>query len=289
MDLKTFNSELNKSYSRDQKYEKWTEYREDISEFILDNLKVGGGTVLVLGAGNCHDLDLHALLQQDYRLILTDIDGSSMKEGLKRQAVEAEIFEVDYLGLSEINWLDELQKICLSGNKIEFTQWLTQLTATVEEKHFIWQGDPVDVTICLPIYTQLLFAQIEGQLRQYFLSDVLREEEYNGYLRQLLDVMPNIISDFNEGILDLVGKGSQLVVLSDCLEDRPEGSYSQAYKAGEFEQAYDHYCQTYGMGLGHYGLYNIEEYYTPSESKWFRWPFANDRVLFVKAIIIETS
>lgn len=289
MNLKTFNCELNNSYSRHLKFEKWTSYRQEITDFVNENLAVSKGNLLVLGAGNCHDLNLKDLLQQGHALILTDIDGNSMIDGVERQKVQAEVIEMDYLGLSDRHWIDELQRICLSGHPIEFTKWLSHLMATVKEEHFVWHGKQIDVTLCLPIYTQLLFSQVEGQLRQYWLSDVLREEDYNDYVRALLDIMPSIIGYFNEGLLDLVEKGSQVIVLSDCLEDVPEGSYSQAYEAGKFEQAYDQYCQTYGMGLGHYGLYNLEAQTTPSKSKWFRWPFAHDRVLFVKGIIIKAE
>jgi len=289
MDLKTFNRELNTSYDQDNKYVQWTDYRHAVTDFIVKKLVVNKGTVLVLASGNCHDLDLQVLIQENHRVILSDIDGKSMEDGLKKQRVYVETFEIDYLGLSEIDWLDELQKICLSGHQVDYTNWLTQLSATVKEKHFKWQGAPIDVTICLPIYTQLLFAQVEGQLRQYLLSDILSEEVYNNYLRGLLDMMPKVIAYFNEGLLDLARKGSQLIVLSDCLEDVPEGQYSQAYEAGEFQQAYDLYCESYGMGLGHYGLYDLEAHYPPIESRWFRWPFAEDRVLYVRGIIIKVD
>ena len=69
--------------------DRWSEYaghRERVTQLLIQSAPTGG-RLLVLGAGNCNDLDLSALLEVFAEIHLADLDSEALKEGVLRQHV----------------------------------------------------------------------------------------------------------------------------------------------------------------------------------------------------------
>ena len=65
-------------------YEKWTEYRSGLTNYILE--RIGRDKkVAILGAGACNDIELPPLLQAGHEITLLDCDEKAMEEGSIRQ------------------------------------------------------------------------------------------------------------------------------------------------------------------------------------------------------------
>jgi hypothetical protein len=85
-------------------------HRTQIEKLVMPDLLAGVGgakRLCVLGAGNCNDVDLKALLEAFAQITLVDIDGPALAEALRRQGVEgaAEVRVcggVDLTGIAEL-------------------------------------------------------------------------------------------------------------------------------------------------------------------------------------------
>ena len=53
------------------------------------------------------------------------------------------------------------------------------------------------------------------------------------------------------------------------------------------EGIYNNYKNTYGMGLGDYGLKHLDTLLKPIKYRWLEWPFTKDTSLFVKVVIYK--
>lgn len=65
-------------------------HRAEIQKLVIPALLAGangGGTLCVLGAGNCNDVDLRALSAAFREIILVDIDGAALAAAVRRQGV----------------------------------------------------------------------------------------------------------------------------------------------------------------------------------------------------------
>ncbi len=63
-------------------------HRERVTQLVLQALQpLSRGELCVLGAGNCNDLDLHAILATGWRVQLVDLDQSALLAGVEQQGL----------------------------------------------------------------------------------------------------------------------------------------------------------------------------------------------------------
>ncbi len=285
MKQKEFFQQLNRSQELEVQYKLWQAYRETITSYIIEHTMDIQKTnkVVIIGAGNSNDIDLGKLVNRFHEVVLTDIDLDSMTRGQERQLVKGCLIRVvDYLGLG-INQ-EGLYELELN-HEIAFDRYLEKCIREIDCGELENQIVGSDIIVVLPIYTQLFFGYIDNYLKIKLNDNSISEATYFKCLHKLLEYMPMVIQKFNEGIVNKLKADQKLVVFSDLLEDQPSGTYDQQYLIENMDQAYERYVEQYGMGLGHYGLYHIEEKLNLLDGKWFRWPFSEDRVMFVKGEI----
>jgi hypothetical protein len=66
-------------------FSSFSEHRQRLSELALSAAPAAEGTLCVLGAGNCYDLDLGALANRYRAVHLVDIDGEALERAFERQ------------------------------------------------------------------------------------------------------------------------------------------------------------------------------------------------------------
>jgi len=289
MEIKFFNKNLNRGHKEERRYRRWSWYREAVTEYILKHIpKKEESHLLVLGAGNCEDLDLVKLKQACGQLTLSDVDRESMLIGIKQQGVTGVAIQVlDYLGLDQKNFMDQLISQIEVGEVAEGLEEYIKstLAEVVVFESWLNEGVIYDDIVCMPIYTQLLFTQLKESLYFYVIEGKLTENRYHQLERMILDYMPGLLRKFNQGMLKLVKPKGALIVLSDVLVDKSNGKYHQLYqKTQNFDKVLKSYTQTYGMGIGDYGLENLKENMKVDDVTWFLWPFNKMSVLIVKGI-----
>lgn len=253
--MKDFNHFLNIN-GRDKRFARWQEYRDAITTFILEHSSSKKiKNMIVLGAGNCQDLDLKKLENTGCKITLTDIDEEALKYGVKSQGVEKGDFR-------------------LKGSDY--------LSGPIDENGLY------DLVVCMPIYTQLYFPMHYQGLMVAYDQGKIDSETLILKQRELLDGMPAIIGDFNESMMALMKDRSKLIVFSDLIEDEPKGHYIEAFGS---EMSYDaiinDYVEIYGMGLGNYGLYHLEQRLNVLAHDWFLWSFNENRSMVVKGAVFE--
>ena len=88
------------------------------------------------------------------------------------------------------------------------------------------------LVISCPIYTQLLYTQIEVFLKLLFEAGLYAYEELNEILNAAYGAMPGILKRYNTMLLGACGPGGHIVLVSDMAELENGGAaYRQACQA----------------------------------------------------------
>lgn len=120
--------------SRDR-WQRYAEHRRHVTDLLYD---AGPGSLCVLGAGNCNDLDLQRLRERFGEIHLVDLDGASLSGGVARQ------------GLA--NWPGLKQHVCdVTGMLEVFAGWSVQAVLS-----------PADVAACAEWPVHRVARQLPG-------------------------------------------------------------------------------------------------------------------------------
>lgn len=115
--MKSFYGQMNEGREADRAW-KWTSHRQEIKQLIeqsMDRLQAKD-ELIVLGAGNCDDLDLPYLTEKFHMVALADIDNASVLSafgGLDSQlASKVKLLDsVDFTGLDQIDFYARFQSL----------------------------------------------------------------------------------------------------------------------------------------------------------------------------------
>ena len=293
--IEQFNHDINQSDLN--RYENWKIYRNQLSRFFDDaikSLKIDQNRCLVLGAGNCDDIDLKNLKSKFNHINLSDIDIESMKQGITRQDLKLDDFtlvKADFTGFQDIlffeNLLDDLL-IMKTSHKIE--SYLKDKTKLALSNSFVENyTQTYDVIFITPIYTQLIYHQTLK------ISEVLKEIEYNKKLiaifeQTMLELMPSIINQFNENVASLLDVNGLVIILSDIFQSQKNDTFNQQIiqsiqSIEAMDQLYQKYNETYGYGLGDFGLMSMSNIMKELKHEWLIWPFDQKINMTIKAVI----
>jgi len=99
--------------------------------------------------------------------------------------------------------------------------------------------------------------------------------------------MPSVIDRFNHNLLGLLKEEGSMMVLSDVFElEQSSGFYRRVKNSIKnydvMEEIYEGYKKKYGMGLGDYGLYNLDDKMQTIVSRWLIWPKNEESSYIVK-------
>lgn len=254
---KEFNHQVNASMNSDQNFELWTDYRNAIMSFIADVQ----GKILIVGAGNCFDLDLKKFKGCDVTLL--DIDKNAMISGMDRQGVSYNTIELDITGLP-ISFYSDFK------TAVEYDR----LEAYIEslEADFSFTLDDYDYIIVMPIYTQLILPMV--------IDLVISKQEDIDFTLGFIGMIIQMINH------KLKSHAKHLIVFSDLIEygkSSEEGKYIWHHREHKIvlESHVGEYLNQYGHGLGSFGQADIMDN-TTSITDYFVWPFDENRILLVK-------
>ena len=292
--IETFNTELNKS-----NFNTGTgllEYKKQVSNSIEKAIKLlpKRDKVCIIGAGKMSDFDITIFLRFFDEVIITDIDLTSVNETINYLRLPAKlrkkitIVRTEYTGFEINHFFDDFKERivnCYTFEKIE--QVLESKLKGLDRYKFLkeYEND-LDFIFVSPIYTQLIYNQLMRE------CSVLRETGYPEHLikfieNYMLDQMIPVIDRFNSNLISRLQKDGRLMVLSDIFQLDVKSDF---YKRIEhsiknydvIEEIYNGYKEKYGMGLGDYGLYNLDEQMKRSVSKWMIWPFTDKQSFIIK-------
>ena len=94
---------LEKRHIMPRAWDDWVDYRREWSEWIIAHCK-WDTSILIVGAGACNDYDLEHFTKFFRKILLFDLDETSMQEAKKRVPVERrdkiQLFTGDFLGIT---------------------------------------------------------------------------------------------------------------------------------------------------------------------------------------------
>ncbi len=287
-----FYENLNKSIELNQAYKYYTSYRNNITEVIINTITEKKlKSITIIGAGNLMDIDYRRIYEMnDIKITVTDIDAEAIDRGIKfYELEESKINKVvfNYLGV-ESNFIETL-KIKLDNPIISeeeaiilikdyFKSIKNRIITTTYNDNI---GYKSELVVVCPIYTQLLYQELQHKLKEsnnyHYIKDLILQE------------MIYIIDMFNQRIVKMISKGKYIFVLSDIIEKsitKKSKEHTIIFKKEEIEEEISTYEKTYGVGLGSYGLINIEEYTKVIQDYYYQWNFDSNRSFLVKGLLL---
>ena len=129
----------------------WSRYaphRQRVMAMVPD-----GRDALLLGAGNCNDVDLRALAERFEALHLADVDGVACDAAVKRATIEARVHAVELTGL--------VDRLATWKETPPEPKALRSLTAEASRGVAARLPGPFDVVISAGLLSQIVLAAIE--------------------------------------------------------------------------------------------------------------------------------
>ena len=223
--METFNNNVNNSGNIQTKYENWAEYRQQINRFISRSV-TGTKSIIVLGAGECNDIDLHFLSDTFDQVTLSDVDAKSMDDGIARQKLNGEQIrkiskvQADYTGLSQASFFDELSKLAMGrAHHKDIEAYIINTIASIKTDSILGRHkNTYDAVWVCPTYTQLGYTQMEVLLKILYQYNIYPLVELNKILAIMHSQMATIIKNYNGLLLSLANENGRIFAVADMAE-----------------------------------------------------------------------
>ncbi len=299
--MELFNRDLNQSLSHDSKEMKAFKLQIDLILKSVYERLIESERAIIIGAGKMKDFSLTFFVKNFNHTVLTDIDMITVNEEVKKMRMtEKELdkltkIRMDYTGLEKNRFFNDFKERivnCHSFEKVD--QVINSKFDGLDDYRFLkdYKGT-ADLLYVSPIYTQLAYNQV---LRE---CSILRESGYPEHMIKyiesvLLDKMVGLIDRFNDNLIETLKPLGQLVAVSDIFQVDIGSNFYLRVKNGiknheVMEEIYEGYKEKYGIGLGDYGLLNLDEKISPYLSRWLFWPYDESSVFVVKLKIYKKN
>ena len=293
--MEQFNNDVNNSGNLQSKYKQWANYRQKIDEFISKSIK-NKNSIIVLGAGECNDIDLHFLTSTFGKVTLSDVDAKSIDEGIARQKLnenqisKINIVQADYTGLGKVGFFHELSNMAkekASCRKI--CEYINEIIININTDDILSEHKKsYDVVLVCPIYTQLAYTQMEVLLKILYQYNIYPMDDLNKILTAMHYSMPNIIANYNKMLLSLAKDDGKIIALVDILEitDNKIGEIIAAnIEDNNFIEEFllENYSEISKMGLD-----DLKKRINTIEESYEIWSFDESKQYLVQMMAGET-
>ena len=297
--MEIFNRDLNTSLN--QKNKDVDAFRLQV-DLILKSLveRLNDNKIaIVIGAGKMKDFSATFFVRRFDEVVLTDVDMNTVIEAegklnlSEKDKKKITKIRIEYTGFEKNAFFQDFKERIINCRTFEkIDQVISSKLQGLEDYRFLrdYEGSG-DLVYVSPIYTQLVYNQI---LRE---CSVLRENGYPEHMLKyientMLDKMVQIIDTFNDNIITTLKDDGYLIVLSDVFQLDKKSNFYLRVKNGirsheVMEEMYEGYKKKYGMGIGDYGLLNLDEKLKSYLSRWLIWPYDEDSSFVVKLKIYK--
>ncbi|MCF7925444.1 MAG: hypothetical protein K9L26_02825 [Candidatus Izimaplasma sp.] len=292
--LQKFNHNINNSLITNHKL--MAPFKRQIDALIRQSIEPldSKNDFCIIGAGKMQEFSLSFLLSSFQHVLITDIDVETVQNAFNAININQSLKErthiqrLDVTGFEHINFFNDLATTFQRNMTYQqIDQFVETKMAKIKTYQFL-KNQTFDCIYVSPIYTQLVYQQLLltcSQLRQQN-----QPEHFIKYLEQLmLDKMQEVIDQFNHNLVSHLKKASVLIVVSDIFEIETGSQFDkevrEALNDDHMDQRYQRYVSEYGMGLGDYGLYSLDQLLNKAFDKWLIWPFSENKQYVVKVNI----
>ncbi len=297
--MEVFNRDLNNSLNQENKDVDAFRLQVDlILKSLVERLN-NNQRGIVIGAGKMKDFSATFFVRRFDEIILTDIDLNSVIEAegklniSEKDKKKITKIRIEYTGFEKNAFFQDFKERIINCRTFEkIDQVISSKMQGLKDYRFLkeYEGSG-DLIYVSPIYTQLVYNQL---LRE---CSILRENGYPEHMLKyieniMLDKMVGVIDTFNDNVITALKDDGYLIVLSDIFQlDRKSDFYlrvKNGIRSHEvMEEMYEGYKKKYGMGIGDYGLLNLDEKLKSYLSRWLIWPFDGDSSFVVKLKIYK--
>lgn len=149
--------QANRNRNSSSNWAEFTEHRQQVTNLICQHAPAGDSAALILGAGNCNDLDLHRLLNHFRQATLVDIDKDALRQGPSRQGLVASP-RLELLGGTDVTGVfDRFSQLSSNTTDAELDDLLGQLESYVPP----WPTGRYELAVSVCTLSQLLEPIIE--------------------------------------------------------------------------------------------------------------------------------
>ena len=297
--MEIFNRDLNTSLNQENKDVDAFRLQVDlILKSLVERLN-DNKIAIVIGAGKMKDFSATFFVRRFDEVVLTDVDMNTVIEAegklnlSEKDKKKITKIRIEYTGFEKNAFFQDFKERIINCRTFEkIDQVISSKLQGLEDYRFLrdYEGSG-DLVYVSPIYTQLVYNQI---LRE---CSVLRENGYPEHMLKyientMLDKMVQIIDTFNDNIITTLKDDGYLIVLSDVFQLDKKSNFYLRVKNGirsheVMEEMYEGYKKKYGMGIGDYGLLNLDEKLKSYLSRWLIWPFDEGSSFVVKLKIYK--
>lgn len=298
--VKEFNHSLNSTLKMDEKdVQNFRNEINKIFEKVFAINKQIANQILTIGAGKINDFSLPFLLDNSKTVCLTDIDYKTVSQAVddilnsKEDFAKVSIIDCEYTGFSKFGFFElftnELLQVDNFGDIDKIIN--TKLNLIKEYLFLDEYFSKCDLVYVSPIYTQLVYQQV---LRE---CSVLRSRGYKEYLLKyiedsMLQEMIGVIKRFNSNLVKLLTDDGTLIIVSDILQMEVGSNFEKKVREVKgsnegLEGIYQEYIDKYGVGLGDFGLLDLDDKINDIFSKWLIWPFSSTINFVVKVKVYK--
>lgn len=299
--------EYNQEEDSEDRWELWKSHRETIKELQEKNIFSTNrniDTAIVLGAGSCDDIDLNYLCSKVSKLTLADIDLESMETGAKKQNLSQEDYDklefignIDFTGLKDTNFYDELEKLLINSAKPKkILKLITESLKSIDNEAIVSENS-YSLVISGAIHSQLTTVAV-GLLNEY--SENYKKKEFKKIYKDLIYIDDTIALKYNDLIMSLAKEDAIIFSWFDLNEFSEHlGNYDDVYQV-------DEYCKegnsekvielvTKNKLVGFHGYLDLNKRALEKELKvkpWVNfwvWPFSTKKSYLVFSITIDLN
>ncbi len=220
--LQRNNSETN-IYDR---YNYWEKHRECINSIItkrVNEYNKDCGSIIILGAGNCDDVDLNFLSESFSKVFLSDYCEDNIYAGIKKQNAHLKnnitvLPGEDYTALGNCNFYNDLENSLNQGKSVKDIIRLIRNTANSIHNESVLNkyNERFDIVVTMPVYTQICMNLSEEIIslysNSYSNSDLRKiKDEFN-----YLDIYAT--RSYNDLMFRLCKKEGMMILFTDIVE-----------------------------------------------------------------------
>ncbi|MEB4796880.1 hypothetical protein P5G65_23545 [Paenibacillus chondroitinus] len=223
--MQDFYKDLN--FERDEnRWYQWAQHREEISGFIGKTISSPSdlGNAIILGAGNCDDLDFQLLGTLFEAITLSDIDGQAMEEAVKRidflnlcREIHM-IPNLDFTKLDQIHFYDRLERMLVQrASANEISLFLSLAAKEIRIKDVLSHlKRSFSMVISSAVYSQIFYIHVLSLFAKF--TDRYSEKEVRYLMRGFIYLRDEVIKNYNDLMISLVKENGKVLVWTDILQ-----------------------------------------------------------------------
>jgi|SRR6056297_3015022 len=298
LNIQKFSTLLNKSISTEYKINHWNNYRNQIKSFIGKNIhNKKEKKIIVLGAGDCGDINLKFFKNNFKKVLLTDIDKNALKRGIKKQNISNINYStIDYTGLDNINFYEKLIALLNKGKEIKKVKnYIDSSLENIKIRNLINMLQyKFEVVLSLPIYTQFFYQHFQTLINYYEIYKKYNSTDISEISTFMLNKTKTVIKNYNYFIKEITTENGRIIALLDMLEYKSESKEIKKIKKlqtlkkrHEKDKFIKILIKKSGFGIPNFALKNLNDIFSERKSKWLLWNFDENRTFIVKIILFQ--